>query len=109
MAADKATHQLNRRKLSGSVKTTLVALGLIVAGALAIAVADNAGQSMHAVATAVPQSFAANADNGTNAPGKQLSTEEFLSSNVNDKISSPMSGPRECRPDQGIVSDCIYQ
>jgi uncharacterized membrane protein len=109
MAADRATHQLNRRTLSGSVKATLVALGLIAAGILALTVAENTGQPMHAVATAAPQSFAATSNNGANAPDKQLSTEEFLSSNVNDKISSPISGPRECRPEQGIVNDCTYQ
>ena len=109
MAADKATHQLNRRKLSGFIKATLPALGLIAAGVVVITVADNTGQPMHAVATAAPQSFAATSNNGAKAPDKQLSTEEFLSSNVNDKISSPISGPRECRPEQGIVNDCTYQ
>jgi hypothetical protein len=108
MAADKATHPLNGRKLSGTVKATLFALGLIAAGIVAVTVAENTGQPMHAGATAAPQSYAATSNNGANAPDKQLSTEEFLSSNVNDKISTPISGPRECRPELGIVDDCTY-
>jgi hypothetical protein len=109
MAADKATHPLNRRKVSGTAKAALVTLALIAAGILAVTVAENTGQPMHAAATAAPQSFAAASNNGASAPGKQLSTEEFLSSDVNDKISSPLSGPRECRPEQGIVNDCTYK
>jgi hypothetical protein len=109
MATDKATHQLYRRKVSRSVKATLAVLVLIAAGTVALTMAEKLGQPMHEVATPAPQSFAATSNNGANAPSKQLSTEEFLSSNVNDKISSPISGPRECRPEQGIVNDCIYQ
>jgi hypothetical protein len=108
MAAEKATHQMNRRKISVSMRTTLVVLGLIFAGIGAVIVAENVGQPVHAVAAA-PQSVASDSISTVDAPGKQLSTDAYLPSNVNDQISSPSSGPRECRPEQSIVSDCTYQ
>ena len=40
MAAEKATRQMNRRKISVSVKTALVALGLIAAGIGAVIVVE---------------------------------------------------------------------
>ena len=109
MATDKATHQ-NRRKLPAAVTTTLVALVLVFASVVGINLAEKLGSSTHAVATASPQSFASTTANGVSAtPDYRLSNEDFLSSNVNDKISSPISGPRQCRPELNIVTDCIFQ
>ena len=109
MAADNATRQINRRKVPGFVKATLAAVGLIVAGIVAVTLAGNTGQPAHAVATPAPRAFAATGNEGPNGAAKQPATEEFLSSNVNDKISLPTSGPRECNPEQGIVNDCVYE
>ncbi|MEP6944048.1 MAG: hypothetical protein ABI981_13980, partial [Betaproteobacteria bacterium] len=64
---------------------------------------------VHAGATAAPPTFASTTANGFDAPNNRMSNEDFLSSNLNDKISMPPSGPRECSPQQGIVNDCIYQ
>lgn len=108
MAAEKATRQMNRRKISVSVKTALVALGLIAAGIGAVIVVENVGQPVHAVAAA-PQSVASDSISTVDAPDKQLSTDAYLSSNLNDKIGSPSSGPRECNPEQGIANDCTFE
>lgn len=109
MAADRASHHLNRRKAPGFVKNRLLVLGLIAVAIVAVALAENMGQPMHAVATAAPQGPVSTSINAANSPDKRLSMDEFLSSNLNDKISSPTSGPRECNPEQGIVNDCTYQ
>ena len=110
MATDKATYQMNRRKVPGAVTTTLVALVLVFACVVGINLTEKLGSSMHAVAIASPQSFASTTTNGGNAtPGTRLSNEDFLLSNVNDKISSPISEPRQCRPELNIVTDCIFQ
>lgn len=109
MATNKATHQMNRGKVPAVVKTTLAALALVAACIAGINLTESSGPAMHGVATASPQSFASTAANGLNAPDHRMSNEDFLSSNLNDKISSPISGPRECRPEQGIVNDCTFQ
>lgn len=109
MAADKITHRMNRRRISGFAKASLTALGLIVAGIVAVTWAGNMGQPMHAVATPAPESFTVTSNDGAITADKQLATEKFLSSNVNDKISSPISGPRDCRPEEGIVNDCNFR
>lgn len=108
MAIDRLTHRSSRQNISGSLRVVLIALGLIAAGIVAINVAENLGQP-HAVATAAPQSFASTSNSGTNAPEVPSAMDDYLSSSLYDKTSSPMSGPRECRPEQGIVDDCTYQ
>jgi len=109
MAADKATRQLNRRKVPGLVKATLVAVGLIAAGIVAITLVENRGPAVHAAAAATPQAFAATSDSGANVPEIPSAMENYLSSSLYEKASSPISGPRECNAEQGIVDNCTYQ
>jgi hypothetical protein len=109
MAGDKATHHSQLHRISGQLKASLFVLGLIAAGTLAVLVTEDAGRPLHAVATATAQPFAMTATNRTMAPNQRLSTDDFLSRDLSDKISSPMSGPRECRPDLGIINECTFQ
>jgi len=109
MAADKATQQSQLHRISGRLKTSLFVLGLIAAGAVVVVVADDVSRPLHAVAAPTAQGFAMASANSTMAPDQRLATDDFLARDLSDKISSPVSGPRECRLDQGIVNDCTFQ
>ncbi len=105
MSADKAT----KHKASGYFKTSLIGLGLIAAGIAAVIVTEDTGRPPHAVAAPAAQSFASTSINGTKATDTRLLPDDYLSSNLVDRISPPVSTPRECRPEQGIVNDCTFQ
>jgi hypothetical protein len=109
MAADKATHDLQHQKVAGYLKVSLIGLGLIAAGIAAFIVAENAGQPQHAVAAPAAQSFASTPVQGSTASATRLMADDYLSSNLDDRISPPVSTPRECGPELGIVSDCTFQ
>jgi hypothetical protein len=109
MAADKATHHLHLHKVPGYLKASLIGLGLIAAGIAAAIFAEDMGRPQHAVAAPTAQSFASTSTNGTKVPDTRLMPDDYLSSNLDDRISPPMSTPRECRPEQGIVSNCTLQ
>jgi len=109
MAAGKSTHHVQHHKVPGRIKTSLIVLGLLAAGIAAFTVVDDARRPLHAIAAPTVLSVASASTDGTIAQNKRMSTDDYLSRDVNDKISSPVSGPRECRPDQGIVNDCTFQ
>ena len=106
MAMDKATHHFNHHKVPGWLKTCVIVLGLIAVGFVAITAAENTKPPLNAVATPAVPGAEATAANTMTASDERLSTDDRLSHNPNDKISTPASTPRECRPDQGIVTDC---
>ncbi len=106
MSADKATkHKVS----SGYFKISLIGLGLIAAGIAAVMVTEDMGRPAHAVDAATVQSFASTSINETKATDTRLLPDDYLSSNLDDRISLPVSTPRECRPEQGIVNDCTFQ
>jgi hypothetical protein len=75
---------------------------------VAISVAKESGSAPHAFAAPAVQDVAANARTAVMAPREPLSTDEFLVHDLNDKISSPLESPRECKPEQGITTECVY-
>ena len=109
MATDKATHHLHMEKVPGRVKAALIGLVLIAAGIAAVIVAENVGQPLHAVAGPAAKSFASASIDATAVPDNRLAADDYRSGNLNDRISLPVSPPRECRLEQGIVDNCTFQ
>jgi len=108
MAMYKGTRHFAHQKRLGRFRTSLIILSLIGVGFVAITVAEVTVPQQHALAVPAVQSLEATATNTRMVPDGQLSTDDYLSRNLNDKISTPPSAPHECRPDEGIVNDCTF-
>jgi hypothetical protein len=106
MATDKTTRHFGHRKFPRGLKTLAIALGLIVVGYVAVTMNDDRAPPLHAFAAATVRGADASAVNPTALHGKRLPTTEQVSVNPNDKIDSSKNEPHECRPDQGIVTNC---
>jgi hypothetical protein len=90
------------------LKTASVALGVILAAAVAITVADDTAALLHAVAATSVWGVQATSVNGAKVSDEQPSADDHLSPNPTDTSGMPAGTPRECRPNQGIVTDCIF-
>jgi hypothetical protein len=106
MAIDKTTPHFGHRSFPRWLKTLAIALGLIVVGYVAVTMNDDRAPPLHEFAAAPVRGAGASAVNPTPLHGERLPTAEEVSVNPNDKIDSSKNEPRECRPDQGIVTDC---
>jgi hypothetical protein len=108
MAADWATHASHQKKVPGMLKASLIAPGLLACGMAAVTIAERTGQPQHAAAAAAAPAFVSAPAQGNPGSDTRLIADDYLSSNMDDKISLPVSTPRECKPEQGIVSNCTY-
>jgi hypothetical protein len=108
MAMDKTTRHFSHRNFPRGLKTLAIALGLIVVGYVAVTMNDDRAPPLHAFAAATVRGADASAVNPMALHGERLPTSEQVSVNPNDKIDSSKTEPRECRPDQGIVTDCTF-
>jgi hypothetical protein len=108
MDEDNTMHRLPRRWDSGYLKAALIVVGLIAAGIVAAPMADTFARQVHAIAAPTPQSFASPAIGGNNVPDSRLSTDARFTFDLSDELRSSASSPRECRPDQGVVDNCVY-
>jgi hypothetical protein len=90
------------------LKTASVAIGLVLAAAVAITVADDTAALLRAVTAPSVQGAEATAANVANVAEEPLPARRYLSPNRSDTISEPAGTPRECNPNQGIVTDCNY-
>jgi len=105
----KYTSRFNRRTAPRWVKTSIIIFFLIGVGSVVIIMAKDTVPLMHAVASPAGQVPSTGMGEVTMAPEEQLVTDVFfLSHDVNDKISSPVDNSRECRAEQGIATDCVY-
>jgi hypothetical protein len=101
MAMDKATRHFGHHRVPAWLKTFVIVLGLIVVGFVAITAAENTAPPLNAVAAPAVRGVGATAATTMTVVDEQPSTADRLLHNRTRE-----STPHECRPDQGIVTDC---
>ena len=109
MGMDKTTHHIGRSSVQVGLTVLAIMFGLT---ALVLAVLTEVdGPAPRQQAVAAPTEFSMEVDAAEAAPiqNERLSTAEHASSASGAKLSSRVDGPRECRPDQGIVNDCTFE
>lgn len=108
MEMHQATRHTGRRHFAGWLTTILVAIGSAVLVLVAFATADERAPAQHAV----PATQEFNTEVGAIDTASELdeghSTADHIPRDSNDRFGNQMSQPRECRPDQGIATDCTF-
>ena len=104
---DNTARHFRQRRLAGWLRTTAIAVGLMAVGYVAGTANGDRVAPLRAFAAAVGGADAT-AANPAVVRDERLPTTEQVSVGPQDKIDSPKSEPRECRPDQGIVNDCTF-
>jgi len=92
----------------GWLKTAAIVLSLIAVGFVAITSSDETASALHAFAAPAVQGVKATAGNAVTLSDERPSAENHLSPGPSDRISMPASTPRECSPNQGVVTECSY-
>ena len=100
MTASHAVIKLHRRN-SGWLKPALIVLCLTLAGFGAITLAEVTGARTHTAEVPLTQRVATKL-----AEAPASATTAVLE--TNDKSGVATSAPRECRPYEGDVSECIF-
>jgi hypothetical protein len=90
------------------LKTASVALGVILAAAVAITVADDTAALLHTVATPPVRDAQASSSNAAIVSEEQPSAQYRVSINPTDTSGMRASTPRECAANQGIVDECTF-
>jgi hypothetical protein len=108
MAMDKTAWHFGHRRPAGWRKTLAIALGLMAVGYVAVTMNDDRTPPLHALAAAAVGGADASAVSPMALQGEQLPTAEQDSISPNAKIDPSKNEPRECQPDQGIVTDCTF-
>jgi len=93
---------------SGWIKTAAAVLGAIAVGFVAIIVAEETASSVRAVASPTVQGVEAAAATAVSAADELRSAAGRLAPGAGEAIAVPASTPRECSPDQGVVTNCTY-
>lgn len=108
MAMDKVTRLRARHHFSGWFATAAITLSLGVLVLVAMATADVTNPTYQAV----PDTSKFSMGIGTAGAASERTESPFtvvrISLDSNDEHDQQLGGPRECQPDEGIVSDCTF-
>jgi hypothetical protein len=108
MAIDKTARHFGQHRFPGWLKTLAIALGVMAVGYATVTMNNDRASPLHAFAATAAGNADVMAVNATSTRDERLPTTEQVSVGPQDKIDSPKSEPRECRPDQGVVNDCTF-
>ena len=108
MTVSKATLHFGHRGVRGWLKSTLSVLVLLVVGFVAIATTDHTGPKSHAIAASAAQDSQATAFDAGSSPEERGQSLDRAAPAAIDKTGVAASTPRECLPEQGIVSECTF-
>jgi len=109
MATINAKHYFGHGAISGWRRATLLALGLLATGVMAIAVVDDGkDRQTHAVAASAARDVHMTSFDAALSPERPMPANDHYPQPAQDTNGAPSSSPRECLLEKGIVDDCTF-
>ena len=108
MATFNAKRYFGHGATSGWRRATLLALGLLATGVMAIAVVDGKDRQTHAVAPSAARDVHMTSFDAALSSERPLAAGDQTPQPAEDTNGAPASSPRECLLETGIVDECTF-
>ena len=108
MATSNAKRYVGHGATSGWRRATWLALGLLAIGVMAIAVVDGKDRQTHAVAASAARDVHMTSFDAAVSSERSLPANDQYLQPAEDTNGAPLSSPRECLLEKGIVYDCTF-